>query len=53
MIVVFVSWLALVNSVPIAAFLTYLVDVLVMWWVEDSCRESLEEMTRVKKGFMI
>lgn len=52
-IVIFVAWLALVNSVPIAAFLTYLVDTLLGWWVEDSCRSSLEEMTRVKQGFMI
>jgi hypothetical protein len=52
--VVFLGWVTVVNSCPIAAFLTYFVDqYLLRWWIEYSCRTNLEEMTRVKRGFML
>jgi hypothetical protein len=40
--VVFLGWLTIVNSTPIAAFLTYVVDqYLFKWWIESSCRNHL------------
>ena len=54
MIVVFLGWLTLFNSCPIAAFLTYLVDEYVIGsWIGWTCRNNLERMTKVKRGFMI
>jgi len=47
------GWATLFNSFTIAAFLTYLVDQVIEWWVGSSCRKNLEEMTKVKRGFMI
>ena len=32
-IVIFVAWIALVNSIPIAALLTVFVDTVLGWWV--------------------
>ena len=53
LIVVFLGWLTLSGSCTIAAFLTYLVDLLIEKWIGSSCRKNLEEMTKVKRGFMI
>ena len=50
----FLGWLTIVNSAPIAAFLTYFIDeYIISAWIGWSCRNNLEQMTRVKKGFMV
>jgi hypothetical protein len=54
LMVMFLGWVTLLNSCPLAAFLTYLIDHFVInAWVSSSCRSNLEEMTKVKRGFMI
>ncbi len=54
LIVIFLGWVTLVNSCPVAALLTFLVDEYFLGnWISWSCRNNLESMTKVKKGFMI
>lgn len=53
-IIVYLMWVVLTNSSPIAAFLTYFIDQYILnAWIASKCRDNLERMTRVKKGFMV
>jgi hypothetical protein len=39
---IFLGWVTIVNSIPVAAFLTYFIDqYLFKWWIEYSCRNHL------------
>ena len=54
MIILFLLFILMTSSVTIAAFLTYFVDEYMLnAWISNSCRNNLEEMTKVKEGFML
>lgn len=51
--VVFLGWVTLLNSCPIAALITYLLEKYPLtWWIHYNATVNLSMMTRVKRGFL-
>ena len=53
-IIIYLLWIIVTGSSPIAAFLTYFCDEWILnAWVASTYRKNLERMTRVREGFML